>query len=208
MLIHQNKTRGFTLIEMMISVGLFTVVMVMALGVIASIIDGNKKAQAINTVANNLNFAVDSMVRDIKTGYAYSCGGISSVSELKSRQNEVPGTTVGHICNGSVAAPALALISTISGPERAVEYYYDPIQKSIMKNICSPTCGIPLGYMVRVTSPEIEITNFQLYVSNPPSEDVTQPGVLLILSGTVKGSATPASNFNIQTFISQRLLNI
>ena len=68
-----RKERGFTLIEVMVSVSLFAMVMTLSLGAILSIIDGNKKAQAINAVANNLNFAVESMVRDIKTGYAYTC---------------------------------------------------------------------------------------------------------------------------------------
>ncbi len=115
-----NSIKGFTLIEVMVSVTLFAMVMTLSLGAILSIIDGNKKAQAINSVANNLNFAVDSMVRDIKTGYSYSCNESQiptpdSTSVIGSDKNG---------CSGD-AQDFISLISTISseGPQkRGVRY--------------------------------------------------------------------------------------
>ena len=72
--LNNKKMGGFTLIEMMVSIALFAIVMVMSMGAILSIVAANKKAQALNSVMTNLNFAVDSMSRDIKTGYNYHCG--------------------------------------------------------------------------------------------------------------------------------------
>lgn len=71
----QNKIRGFTLIEMIVSVSIFTVVMFVAVGALLAITDANRKANAIRTTMDNLNFAVGSMARDIRTGTDYGCDG-------------------------------------------------------------------------------------------------------------------------------------
>jgi prepilin-type N-terminal cleavage/methylation domain-containing protein len=68
----KNNQRGFTLIEMLVSVTLFSVVLIVILGSIMTIADSNKKARSLMSVTNNLNFAVDSMIRSFKTGDAES----------------------------------------------------------------------------------------------------------------------------------------
>lgn len=194
-------TKGFTLIELLVAVGLFTIVMTITLGVIMSIIDGNKKAQSINSVSNNLSFAIESMVRDIKTGYQYRCN-----------LTEFPITdlvkTIPSSCNASTPLTFINLISTISGQEKSVQYQFvapsgdNPgyIQKiSCLSGVCTPSS--------RVTSPEINITDMKFYVRNP-SAGAGQPGVFLIIRGTAKVNPTTISTFNLQTFISQRVLNI
>ncbi|MEK7093249.1 MAG: type II secretion system protein, partial [Patescibacteria group bacterium] len=73
-------SRGFTLIEMIVSVGLFAVVMIICVAALLSLVDANKKAQAIQSVMNNLNVAVDGMVRSIRMGTNYHCGTDLSVT--------------------------------------------------------------------------------------------------------------------------------
>lgn len=62
-----QKNKGFTLIEMLVSIALFSIVLTIVIGSIFTIVDSNKKARSLSTVMNNLNFAVESMTRDIKT---------------------------------------------------------------------------------------------------------------------------------------------
>jgi len=66
---------GFTLIEMIVSVSLFTVVTFIAVGALLAITDANRKANAIRATMDNLNFAMESMARNIRTGSSYACGG-------------------------------------------------------------------------------------------------------------------------------------
>src|SRR3989344_9617277 len=65
--------KGFTLVETLVALGLFAMVMVVAVGIILSVISSNRQNQAVNVVVNNLNYSIESMVRDIKTGFAYRC---------------------------------------------------------------------------------------------------------------------------------------
>ena len=71
------RPRGFTLIEVLVSTGIFTVVMVIALGALLAMVERDRKAQTLKTVINNLNFALDSMSRAIRTGEEYHCGSSS-----------------------------------------------------------------------------------------------------------------------------------
>lgn len=63
----KNKN-GYTLIEMMIAVTLFSVVLTITLGSVMTIIDVNRKSQSLTVVMNDLNFALETMTRTIKTG--------------------------------------------------------------------------------------------------------------------------------------------
>ena len=70
---HLKPSRGFTLIEMLVSISVFMVVMTVAAGSLLSIIDANGKAQSLKSAVNNLNFAIGSMAKEIRVGTDYKC---------------------------------------------------------------------------------------------------------------------------------------
>jgi len=70
-----QKSMGFTLVEVLVSMSLFTIVVTMSMGTLLVLIDANAKQQNIQTAMTNLSFALDSMTREIRTGYSYQCGG-------------------------------------------------------------------------------------------------------------------------------------
>lgn len=67
---------GFTLVELMVAVGLFAVVMLLASGAYLMMIGLNQQAQVITTGIDNLSFALETMTRNIRIGSHYSCGGL------------------------------------------------------------------------------------------------------------------------------------
>jgi prepilin-type N-terminal cleavage/methylation domain-containing protein len=71
-----KRTGGYTLIELIVAVGLFAIVMLLASGAYLMMISLNRHAQGIATGINNLSFAVETMTRSIRTGSLYSCGGL------------------------------------------------------------------------------------------------------------------------------------
>lgn len=191
---------GFTLVEMVISVGIFAMVMVTALAIIMSFINDNKKSQAINAVVTNLNFALDSMVRDIKTGYKYDDGLVSDENEI-------------------------TLISTLynqTTDEKRVTYALQAENGSSPGGILKTSCDVNEDHVVDefscitslITSPEINVTELKFYTDKGvPSS--SQPNVFI----TIKGESAQkdasggdftggAANFTIQTLVTQRVLNI
>ena len=71
----QSKIQGFTLIEMIVSIGIFTIVMLMATSTIFTVVAANNKAQSLKLVMDNLDFALQSMTRELRVGHGYACVG-------------------------------------------------------------------------------------------------------------------------------------
>ncbi len=71
--------RGFSLVEMIVSMGIFAIVAVVALGAMVKIISANRKAQALQSSITNLNFALDSMSREMSTGINFYCDSASPI---------------------------------------------------------------------------------------------------------------------------------
>lgn len=69
-MIHVSKKRaaGFTLIEMLIAVGVGSVVLVTAVGVLASLHAIQRRAINAQNVHDNIRFALEAMSREIRTG--------------------------------------------------------------------------------------------------------------------------------------------
>lgn len=219
-----TSKKGFTLIEALVSLGIFSIVVVAATGVILSIISSNKKNQAISSVVNNLNYSIDSMVRDIKTGYKYQCNFDAITAEsLKLDNYKLLGRSCSHE-NGGTPVTAIMLISTISGKEQIVKYELvnetvNGIQNSyIKKTLYNEVDSVvtPVWYPL-TDSRNITINKFSMNVKTPypliPQPDPNlgevrgQPGVFLLLTGTAKVNQINISDFFIQTYISQRLPN-
>lgn len=178
------KTKGFTLIELMVSVAIFTIVMTIALGALLSITAAERKAETIKAVINNLHFALDSMSRSIRTGTNYNCdssGGDCASGGTRLSFLDAQGRTVTYCRGNGSACNALGtslLQSTGSG-------------------------------FVEITSSEVKINNFAFYVKGAPLGDNLQPRVTITLSGVVMlNTSTQQSAFDIQTTITQRLYDL
>lgn len=196
----QKHQKGFTLIEMLVAVGLFSVVMLVSVAAILSIIGNNKKAQGINNVVNNLNFAIESMVRDMKTGYLYKC-------------NSWPiQQTVDGLCPSSTTpVDRISFFSTLSGTPTAVEYsFVQPVTENgvytpghIVKRIAPSN-----DYVDLTSKSDVDIQSVQMYVNSPTPGSGSQPGIFLIIRGKANLSENEVTEFGLQTFISQRILNL
>src|SRR3989338_11534095 len=72
-LMSMKNNRGYTLIELIIAVGLFALIMMLASGAYLVMIGINRQVQSIATGIDNLAFALETMTRTIRTGTSYSC---------------------------------------------------------------------------------------------------------------------------------------
>jgi len=62
---------GFTLLEMIISLGIFSVVMITAIGAMLSVNTAQIKASHVQNIQDNIRFALESMTKEIRTGTAF-----------------------------------------------------------------------------------------------------------------------------------------
>ena len=186
---------GFTLIEMMISVAIFAIVMTIALGALLAMSESDRKAQTLKSVINNLNFAMDSMSRSIRTGDTYHCDA-----------SQTPITTTRDCASSPVTS--FAFHPAVGGG--TVIYKLNNLATD------ATTCGQPstrVGCIARsidggayssMTSPEVYIDTLNFYVNGAQDSSI-QPKVTILVSGTVTVTATQTSKFNLQTSVTQRL---
>lgn len=173
-----KNNHGFTLIETIVAVGIFAIVMVIASGAVINAVDANRKAQSLNVVVNNLNLAIESMVRDIRTGSDYTdvgCGSANSCIKFTDR-------------NGN----------------RNVEYSYivSGTDKYIEK---SKTGGQTINGLGRITSEEVVIEEATFELQGKGKDG--QPERILIHIKGYAGENKTKSEFNIQTLVTSRTLD-
>lgn len=73
---------GFTLIEMMVAVSVFIVIITISLTSILNVSNVQRKITSFRAVNDNLNFAIEKMAREIRTGDAYCAQSCSSPSSF------------------------------------------------------------------------------------------------------------------------------
>lgn len=179
-----NKKSGFTLIEMMVAVFVFSVVMVLATGAIFSIINANKTSQAIKSVMDNLSSALDSMSRNVRYGTVYHCGS-DGASGPKSCPGDGSDTFTFYDKDGIYSVYKFLTDSGVDGSGH--------IERCVGN---STDC-------VRLTAPEVHIQNLNFYVSGAETWEDGQPQMLVSISGYAKAGAA-TSTFNIETMVDQR----
>ncbi len=68
-----QNNKGFTLLEMIVSMGIFTIVAVIAVGSLVRISSLNRQAQSLQAATNNINYILESMSREMRVGSTYDC---------------------------------------------------------------------------------------------------------------------------------------
>lgn len=70
---HSLHKRGFTLIEIIVSLGIFSIVAVIAVGALVRVTGANRQAQSIQAGVNNVSFVLDAISREMRVGSDYHC---------------------------------------------------------------------------------------------------------------------------------------
>ena len=197
---------GFTLIEMIVSIALFSVVMMVAVGALLSLTGANKKAQALQSVMNNLNISVDSMVRNIRMGRNYHCGAGNFVGD-GSDDCATGDTQILFTCNPDT--PSCAKTKHRWGYKLGTGAPNSPCSaghlcKSIDAEKVAPTWA-------EITADEVTIEDVTFYVvGTAPGEsgnDMVQPKVIMVIKGEA-GTGKAKTTFHIQATAVQRELDL
>ena len=176
----ENQKKGFTLLEMIVSLGIFAVAALLATSSLLSLTDAQKKTYSLQSAYDNIRFALETMAKDIRTGDIFYCG--TSFDDL-------PAVPTPKDC--ASGGPSLTY-KNVSGHNISYRILSGKIEKFVD--------GVSADYM---TSGDTAIDTMTFYVLGSPSGDNLQPRITLIIKGTA-GSGRSASKFNLQTTISQR----
>lgn len=198
-----NKSeKGFTLIEVLVSLSIFIMVITVAVGVLLTMVDANARAQNMQLVMTNLAFSIDSMSREIRTGTHYFCrsGGGSNLPHQKDVRR------VQDCDEGESERYAFAfreggnsLTSDCAG--KWIGYRYNATDKSIERRLCD-------GDWFPITSDDVDIETLTFTVTGTDPTDAWSPLVNIYVAGRVVGTQKTESAFAMQTSVSQHLLDL
>ena len=213
-MLHTSDSRGFTLVEIMVAVSIFTIVMLMATGALLSILDSNRKVQSQQNIFSNLDFALESMSRTIRVGTKYRClPGLGS-GNIEDTQDCTSGSNTIFAFEGFNGKPDSTLPTSSS--DQIVYCRFNGVSCHFSgKQIARSNDGGDT--FVPITSPEIIIEGLNFFVRGSTSGNGEQPVVFISVygcAGVAPSTSCPTSptkksvEFSLQTTVVQRLLDI
>ena len=204
----QNKSiniSGFTLIEVLVSLSLFTVVVTMAAGTLTVLIDANSKQQSAQSVSTNMSFALDSMTRDIRTGYYYECRPSSDNLTMTSGP-------VFHDCSGGASNFAFSESGgSLTGDMDSNRIAYR-LNGTVIERRLGDASSDGVDWRP-ITSPEVVVDTLEFIVTGTTpysfsNVDTKAPTVTIFVSGTAGDIEGLDTLFNLQTTVTQQILDI
>lgn len=201
---YHSTQKGFTLVEMIVSLAIFAIVAVVAVGALLKVTDANKKSQTLKTAINNLNFALESMSREMRVGANYAAG--SAIGDIRyDGATNVVEKQGGYISAGNPWVVAFNTSKTVDDGSGGVcnlinAYRYDPTAKTIMKAE-QEACGGELVFH-QLVSQDVVITESIL---NVISSDLVRPKAFFWFKGYTGEKERNKTEFELQTTVSQRV---
>ena len=183
-----NTKKGFSLIEVIVSIALFAVILTAALGSLLVIIDVNRQTKAIKLVVNNLNLAMEGMSRELRVG--------SNICSFDNGSSDPSA-----LCNTSTGGQDSIYFTTDVG-EASSRFRLQ--NDSIMRRIGDS------GTELALTGSDIIVDDMLFFirgVGETGAQADIQPSVLIVLAGHVQ-QADQRVDFNLQTVVSQRKLEL
>lgn len=190
--------RGFSLIEVLVALSLFTIVTTVSVGTLMVLIDANIKQQGAQVIVTNVSFALDSMTREIRTGFHYYCRNNIG------NNSQTTGTSTRNCPHG-----ANSLVITESGQSltegkgsRRIAYRHNPADQSIQRRLGTT------GVWQTITASEVNITTLDFIVTGTSTTDSKSPTVTIFIEGTSEDVERLDTSFQIQTTVTQHNLDI
>jgi prepilin-type N-terminal cleavage/methylation domain-containing protein len=217
----QNKQNGFTLLEMLVSLAIFTVVAVFAVGALVRITGLNRRAQTLQSSMTNMSFALESMSREMRVGSNFNCGDTNSWSQNGSSalNNNLTSSAGGSPClitstpsqvNARIIAFQSANVVNCSGtPYRLVyAYAFKPISANVwqlqkaQQTACNQNLAYPGDFSSILDDTNMTLNGYELGAFGGPG---SYSWIFIRLKGYAGVRVQDQNYFDVQTSISQRI---
>jgi prepilin-type N-terminal cleavage/methylation domain-containing protein len=191
----KTNQKGFTLIELLVALGLFGIVAIMGVSAVLVVIVSSIKSQSTGSILSNLNLSLETMSRNARVGSNYHCGDFINNPSSPSYPQTLKDCVVSSGGSNNI---------TFKSEDNLTSYTYFKSGSTLHKAVD----GVDQG---SITSPEIFIGTTTFYVIgsenqllSPPLK--TQPYILMIIGGYIDNVSKGKVPFNVQTTISQRVI--
>ncbi len=219
MIKNTNHNQGFSLIEMIVALGIFSIVVTTAVGSLIVVINNNQKLQAEQSAMTNLAFALDSMTREIRMGYNYYCdsqssltsGGPNNIFNKDNNPESILGDGVNDCPDSHPNGHTVHGVSFYEGGDsltgvtsKRITYYYDATNKKIMRRVGNDDAESVMSSGIDITSARFYVTGSDTLES---ANNTEQPTVTIQIEARSSKNVT-GKIYYLQTTVAQRTLDI
>ncbi len=209
---HSRPQQGFTLVELMIAMTIFTVLVTIGIGSVLSALNQHYVTSNIRSIVDSLNYTVEDMSRNLVTASEIRC--VTSSNDFPYPGYIVTGTDTSSPATNDVipascpTAPYSTnkiIFKSVDGTN--VTYVITPPSADNNPNSVLKLIG-DTGTAQVITPPEVTIdfTKSGFTVIGAESGDGLQPRVTIRLAGTITYKAI-TSPFSIETTVTSRQLD-
>ena len=191
-----NTNKGFTLLEMLIALSIFTIAIFIIMATLFAITNVQKKIIALQSAQDNLRFAFESMTKEIRTGKRFHCG--TSGTLTAPLDCPFPNGGNSFTFQNALLQTATYQVVNINGVGVLVK----------SSNGALPDCAS--GSYIncqKLTSPDLVIVNtVNFYVRGSGANDHAQSLATIVLEGEVQDPVKKigTAKLFLQTTISKR----
>lgn len=179
MILFSSHNKGFTLVEVMVSMAIFAFVMVVAVGAFIKVLDVNKRAQTVKAAVNNVSFTLEALTREMRTGSQYT--SITNGVQFVAFEDSATGLPVRHA------------------------YRRNATTNTLQRAVGRPGAAIAESDYVTLTGTGVRITRFDVTIGNG-SSSTEMPYALIRIAGEAGTIEKNKTTFETQTLVSQRLI--
>lgn len=187
---------------MVVSMGIFLVVLTIIIGALLSITDASRKARSLRTTMDNLNAALESISRTTRMGTSFHCGCGPVVDPTDTTFPGGPRNCRITSEDGAGGAACFAL----EGPGGDTNTTADQIVYRLNNSRIQRSTDGGNTY-IDLTAPEVAVESLKFYV-NGSVRDEDQPNVTILMKVSAGITAETKTVFNVQTTVGQRTPNI
>jgi prepilin-type N-terminal cleavage/methylation domain-containing protein len=210
----QKSQSGFTLIEMIVSLGVFSIVVMIAVGALLMLVATNEQLQGEQSVMTNLSFALDSMTREIRTGTHYYCtasGSQNGIFGVTADIDALIGDSYNDCANGAGGQRFQGVSfkesgNSITGSDDRILYFFDRTNQKIYRKVGA-------NAPEEIVSSGIVIRNLEFFVTGSKLRRIgggnidDQPAVTMFIEAVEEDAAT-SKPYYVQTTVTQRTLDL
>jgi prepilin-type N-terminal cleavage/methylation domain-containing protein len=190
---NRENRKGFTLIEIMVSVAIFTIIMTTGIGALVSITNSYRISQQNKQVNDALNFSLESMTRELRLGQNYYVPNTGVANSIQNAPQDGINDSIGFEATGG---------------RGYFIFRHNEDRSSLVRETIGGESDNNVSEMTNPDLVEIIKVSFKVIgTDSSASDDIRQPLVWI----RIQAKPTGASNDNIstiQTLVSQRLLDI
>lgn len=183
------KEGGFTIFEMIVAVGIFTVVVVVAVSSLLTLTASERKAITLQNTQDNMRFAVEAMAKEMRTGENFKQACAGGCDEINYK------TARGHWVSYRLFHDEVNDFHLIKKASTETGCVFNEISR-----IFDSLCYFPF------TSIDIRVENLVFYITGV-GDDNLQPKVTIVMEATTPGIERTASRLLLQTTVAQRRLD-